>query len=460
MITLMLHRRRLLIWLIRAYIKKRKRTIFSFFLAGIVVGVIVYLLLPFLRPFIPRSTKTIGIVGSYTIETLTPDIQNKLSLGLAHLTQSGEATPSAAASFEVGSDGKTYTFYLRENLFWQDGKKFTASDINYNFKDVSIHVENDQKIIFSLKEPYAPFPTVLAQPIFRRGFVGLVGTGDLEGNGDYRVVDVDLNGMFIVGLSLEGNTPKTKNQRFFYKFYSNEEEAKMRFMLGEADEITNLVDPGFFESWKNVRISKSIAHNQLVTLFYNTSFPSLSDKSIRQALTYALPRDFKEEVKASTPLNPNSWAYVSQSKYSQNIEQAKKLLADSSQATQSGKLTLELTTTAQFKELAERIKASWEEIGIQTDIKVVDTIPSDPQILLERYKIPTDPDQYVLWHSTQATNISHYSSPKIDKLLEDGRQTVNKEERAQIYADFQKHIVDESPAAFLYYPTVYTISRK
>lgn len=460
MITLLLHRRRLLFWLLRAYIKKRKRTIFGFFSAGIFVGVLVYFLTPVLSPLIPHKTTKIGIVGSYTIETLPSEIQNKLSLGLTRLADAGEATPSAATFFEVSNDGKTYTFYLRDDLFWQDGKAFRAHDINYNFKDVSIQVENDQKTSFTLREPYAPFPTVLSQPIFRKGLIGLVGKGNLEGYGNYKVIDVDFSGTFIVGLTLEGITPKTKKERLIYMFYGNEEEAKIRFMLGEVDSIANLVNPKPFESWKNIHIVPARVDSQLVTVFYNTSFPVLSDKAVRQALTYALPSDFAEDDKASSPLNPHSWAYVSQNKFSQNIDTALKLLKGSKEGSPSGKLTLELTTTGHFKDLANRIASDWEKIGVATEVRVVDVIPSDPQILLERFKIPTDPDQYVLWHSTQTTNISHYSNPKIDKLLEDGRQTVNKEERAQIYADFQKYIVDEAPAAFLYHPTVYTVTRK
>ena len=89
------------------------------------------------------------------------------------------------------------------------------------------------------------------------------------------------------------------------------------------------------------------------------------------------------------------------------------------------------------------------------------TIPSDYQVLLRSLPIPYDPDQYIYWQSTQEnTNISNYSSAKIDKLLEDGRKTLDKEQRQKIYADFQFYLVDDVPAIFLYYPKIYTIKRK
>ena len=49
------------------------------------------------------------------------------------------------------------------------------------------------------------------------------------------------------------------------------------------------------------------------------------------------------------------------------------------------------------------------------------------------FDIPEDPDQYSIWHSTQdATNITHYESPRIDKLLEDGRSEIDTESRRKI----------------------------
>lgn len=39
--------------------------------------------------------------------------------------------PNIAKSWEVGEDGKTYTFRLREGMKWSDGRPFTAADIAY-----------------------------------------------------------------------------------------------------------------------------------------------------------------------------------------------------------------------------------------------------------------------------------------------------------------------------------------
>ncbi len=110
--------------------------------------------------------------------------------------------------------------------------------------------------------------------------------------------------------------------------------------------------------------------------------------------------------------------------------------------------------------VAEQIKADWEELGIETEIQLIHSPEEEFEALLVSQQIPRDPDQYVIWHSTQTTNLSQYKSPKLDMLLEDGRKTLNQDERREIYQDFQRFLVEDSPAVFLFYPTVYSISRK
>ena len=65
--------------------------------------------------------------------------------------------------------------------------------------------------------------------------------------------------------------------------------------------------------------------------------------------------------------------------------------------------------------------------------------------------IPKDPDQYSLWHSTQATtNISKYKNPRIDKLLEIELSLI-KIQGKNIFR-FSKILVEDVPAIFLYHP--------
>ena len=94
-------------------------------------------------------------------------------------------------------------------------------------------------------------------------------------------------------------------------------------------------------------------------------------------------------------------------------------------------------------------------------MQVTSSFPDEYSAFLAIYEIPSDPDQYFLWHSTQtATNVSKYSNQRIDKLLEDGRTTTDQDERKKIYLDFQRFLLEDAPATFLVHPISYTIARK
>ena len=53
--------------------------------------------------------------------------------------------PNIAKSWDVSSDGKTYTFHLRKGMKWSDGQPFTSADILFWWD----HVENNPKIMTS-----------------------------------------------------------------------------------------------------------------------------------------------------------------------------------------------------------------------------------------------------------------------------------------------------------------------
>jgi peptide/nickel transport system substrate-binding protein len=214
-------------------------------------------------------------------------------------------------------------------------------------------------------------------------------------------------------------------------------------------------------SFTNATVTESIDYSKLITIFYNTQDKDLSDKKLREALSYSIPDSFSHGKRNYGPFVPNSW--VGQdglASYSQDLEHSKLLLGQIQGSSKSASLTLEIKTLAQFVPLASQIKSIWEHLGIKTNVNIVSTYPSDFQVFLGEFNVPKDPDQYTLWHSSQMNNITNYKNLRIDKLLEDGRQTLDLSEREKIYSDFQKYLLDDPPATFLYFPFVYEVTRK
>ncbi len=445
-------------WLTSAFTKKH----FLYILGTAVLTSLAIITLPQLAQKIPtgKPSHRIARIGQFSVRDLPLDIQQMISNGLTSVTETGEASPSLALDWQIENEGKTYTFNLNTQKTWHDSKNFQAADINYKFTDVDLNVLNASTVQFKLKEPYAPFPTVVSSPIFRKttsiSKILKQVKSELIGTGPYQVKNVTQHGQYLSTLSLESAEDKKT-----FKFYTTEEAAILGYKLGEIDTVTDLSQPKAFANWKNTTITENTHFDRYVAVFFNTKDANLSDKNFRQALTYAIPAKPQNELRALGPINPLSWAYNPQVKpYETNPKKAQEIIDKIRQEDKSFAPTIRLDTTLAYLDVAESIKSAWEKLGVTTDVRVITYPPQEYQALLAVHQIPPDPDQYTLWHSTQKTNLTQIQNPKIDKLLEDGRKTVNTEERKEIYLDFQRFLLEECPAAFLFYQTTYTIKKK
>ncbi len=444
-----------MLWLFKAYVKKWRKTILLSFFLGLIVFTILYFISGFfvnLSPF--KEKETIGILGSYAVNNLPLEVVGKIGRGLTQVSNDGTPLPDAASSWDIKDGGKTYIFRLKQNLYFTDKSRVLSDSINVSFIDVKIQRPDSNTIVFKLKEPYAPFLITVSKPILKEKFIGI---------GDYRVGSVDLNGEFVESIDLV--SVKDNKKTLSFQFYPTENALKMAFILGEVSRITGIRDVRFlnttFYSFPSFQIERRVNYSQLVTLFYNTQDKILSDKRLREALSYSVPDNFADGKRNRLPFSPFLWASSEGLEtYQQDLTRAEELLKDSSVATKSASLTLTIKTLRTYEKAALEIKKSWSVLGIKTNIEIVEALPSAFQVFLGEFNVPQDPDQYSLWHSIQPNNITRYKNLRIDKLLEDGRQTIDQDKRKKIYADFQKYILDDPPATFLFFPYSYEVSRK
>lgn len=391
----------------------------------------------------------IGIVGRFNITNIPLSIQNKISPGLTELEPNGDVKPALATSWQVDSTATEYIFSLSPDRLFHDGKRFTSHDINYSLKGATFTPIDDLTLKVNIEEQYAPLLSVLSAPLYRKNLIGL---------GPYRVSKLIYRDDTVSELVLIPVSPQSW-PTLMYKFYQSTSDALLAFKTGEINRLTDIVDISEFKDWNTVTITPQIQYDRFVGVFFNLQNPLFKEKEIRQALAYALPK-MSDEEKAYTPISPHSWAYSQKIRlYNPDLDAANKIVSKSPLGSNSQQLTL--STFAPYLSIAEKIAQSWNAAGISVKVKVESTLPSDYQVALLAQVIPADPDQYQFWQSTQETvNITHYSNPKIDKLLEDGRKTLDQEARKKIYADFQRYLVDDAPVLFLYYPKVYTVERK
>jgi len=436
---------RLYLRLILTFISKFKLIL----ILGIIVGIVAFMAFSKIVPTFEITKQTIGVIGEYSVDDLPISITSLISSGLTKTNERGEVSPAIAESYEAKDSGQTWTFHINKNMKWQDGATITSKDINYNFSDATVEKPDKFTVIFKLKTPLSNFPVIVSKPIFK---VGLLGTGE------WKVKNLSLAGSFVETLELE-NSDKIK----LFKFYPSEERAKLAYQLGQINYLQNLMNPAPFDTWDQARVTPIINKNQYVAVFFNTTNTILADKEVRQALSYAIDKKSLSENRALGPISPNSWGYNPTIKpYDFDIKHAKTLFQESKIPEDDKKHPkIKLSTIPALLSTAEKIVKNWKDIGIDATLQVTQFIPDDYQAFLGIYDIPIDPDQYFAWHHTQLqTNISKYSNPRIDKLLEDGRLETNESKRKSIYLDFQKYLLEDAPAAFLYYPTYYNVERK
>jgi len=408
---------------------------------GIGLGIFIFLILNIVLPrFGGWETKRIGLSGRYNTNTLPDNILGMIGNGLTAIDKNGNVIPKMAESWSTPDKGKTWIFILKKGLFWQDGRAVVSKDIQYQFSDATVTYPDNQTITFTLLDPYSAFPSVVARPVFKSGLLG---------TSEWRAKNLNLVGDFVDQITLENK----QKQRIIYKFYPTEARLKLAFELGEIDEASDLIDATPLSTWPKVKVIRNTNKGEYVALFFNMSDKTVGDKNLRQALAYATDKNNLGGERAISPISENSWAYNPQVKpYTYDTAKAKSMI--------EGTPSIVLTTSPLLLPQAELIQKNWEAVGVKTTLQVISNVPTNYQALLAIFDIPDDPDQYSIWHSTQVqTNITHYSNPRIDKLLEDGRTILDTQDRKQIYLDFQRFLVEDSPAIFLYYPTTFTIDR-
>ncbi len=381
-----------------------------------------------------------GIVGTYTNQDLPPQITSLLSQPLVKLDETGQPQPGIFKSWQVDKDAKVYDFQLADNLKWQDGSPIVASDITIPVGETEVSVKDPKTVEVKLADSFSPLPSLLNKPAFKNS--------TNIGTGPYYIDKMDTGQVFISRVILKShdkNLPEVD-----IRFYANEETAKQALQIGEVSSLVGVNSTDPFDSQSPFKVFAKTDYSKIVSVFYNTKDHLLADKNLRLVFSFAAP-SIAGQTEAKTSISPASWAFNSDVKdYLDNADQAKTYM-DKVKIDKGTEFTL--TSTQPLEDVGKELVQKWNAFGLPVKLKVESGVPQNFQMLLVTQNIPTDPDQYSLWHSTQSeTNVAQFSSPRVDKDLEDGRKDTDQAVRLVAYKDFQKVLLDESPATFLYFP--------
>lgn len=435
--------------------------------------------------------------------------------GLTRIDKSGRVVPDLAAGWTVDSD-TSYTFTLKPDQFWQDGRKVTAADVVFTvgvlqdpslldtpglpsfWRNVKVEQVDDLTVRFTLPQPLAPFldyTTIGLLPKHRyetvppRQLVTQSLAPDPLGAGPMRVSEYSATKMKLEPSAFYGgSTPFIPNLEF--EFFPDYASVLAAFEAGGIDGIRRIppTELKAAAARDDLQLFSSIESGYVNILLNlaNPNTPFLQDKNVRQALLYALDREAVvrdvldgQGVVADSLLTPENWAFNPDvPKYNYSPDTARRLLDEAGWVDGNGdgvrekdgqplRFVLLVRDDNLNKAIGAKLAADWAEVGVIADVTPVSfagmvsdfLVPRTFEVALTNWDQVGDPDPYSQWHSSQTSgngqNYTSWSNPQADTLMEQARRTNDQEERRKLYQEFQSIFADELPALPLYYP-VYT----
>jgi len=411
---------------------------------------------------------------------------------LTRTDQNGNLQPDLAERWEM-IDNRTYLFHLRKGVTFHNGKPLTAADVEYTYRFIlepknrspkrgtlqfleSVDQVGPDQIRFRLAQPYAPFLEYANLGIVSDGSPtgensrqqSLIGTGpfSLEGLASGERIALKANPNYWEGpASIPG---------LIFKIIPDAMVRVLEFKKGSVDFLQNDIEPDMLP-WLREKANASIQIAQGTTFQYigmNLEHPILKYREVREAIAYGIDREaiirhlLKELATPATGvLSPSHWAYESSvAKFTYDPEKAKRLLDQAGFPDPDGdgplprfKLSYKTTNLDLRRRIAEALKEQLAQIGIELDVRTYEWGTFYEDIKRGNFHLYslswvgiTDPDvYYVLFHSgsfpPNGDNRGRYRNPEIDRLLEQGRRSLNLRERKQIYSQVQEVLARDLP---------------
>lgn len=443
------------------------------------------------------------------------DLSILIYSGLLKARPGGLLENDLAKDYKISEDGLTYTFTLKDNIYFHDNTRVTAQDIEFtikkvldpalkspkapNFEGVSVNVLNDTQIEFTLKHPYAPFlenltlgilPKHIWKDIDPDAFALSQYNFEPIGAGPYMIEDIKRDK---AGLPLYYHLKPFSDYALgrayisdlYIYFFTNEKNLVEAFENGVI-RSANGISPKNIEIMKNTGIVLQVPLPRIFGLFFNQNENAVfANKEVRLALNEAVDREniIKEVLEGygtkSLSLLPS---YLSNKKDSdlsaeERIISAEGILKKAgwtkneqglmtkSVKKETTELAFSISTSnaPELKKTAEILKSTWEKMGAKVDIKVFDLAELQQNVIRPRKYdsllfgevIGRDLDLFAFWHSSERNdpglNMAMYTNSKVDKLLEEARRQEEDDKKKTLLL-IEELIIADAPAVFLYSP--------
>lgn len=447
-------------WMITAYMRKHVWFLLSSFVVTIICLGAYFFFANIILSSLTNPVVTIGITGATNTSTLPAEVVSKVTTSLLYKNPDGSYASKIVDSWSHNDEFTRYTLVLKPDLFYSDKTPFTSSTVPFNLKEVKLDTTDPSKLVFILEKPFAHFYDYLTKPLIAHYPIRAIG-------GEYMVTSARKNRANDTWSEIELVPVEHGKPNLHYRAYKTESDLITAFKLREIDEFVTSNESAYknFSTWPNTTTTKDSVYSQVVALFFNTSNSLLKERDLREAIYGSIPAEelLKLGNLAVSPLSPYSTFYDKTLTHIPENPDVYRSILKRYFKEASAEATFTINTSVDFLPIANVVKDIIKAAGGEATLDLTGLARGGKfQMLIGLWSIPSEPNQYYVWHSSQKLkgNISEYENQKVDKLLEDFRATSEAALQKKYMIDFQKRFARDLPAAMLYYPYRYTISRK
>ncbi|SDZ08686.1 peptide/nickel transport system substrate-binding protein [Proteiniborus ethanoligenes] len=420
-------------------------------------------------------------------------ISKQIYSRLVEANEKMEIIPGLAESWNK-IDDLTWEFNLRKGVKFHNGEEFKANDVKFTLERMKasqtvahilgpveeIKIADDYKVLIKTSEPFAPLLAHLshtASSILNEKAVTEAGEDYGQhpiGTGPFKFIQWDAGDKVIIERFDEYFGGPAKLKTVVFRSIPEGTNRAIGLETGEID-IAYDIDPIDKEKVKTHNNLELIEGPSLSSQYigFNINKEPFNNVKVRKALNHAINVQEIIDVvlegagqKANSPLADMVFGHNPDIKgYEYNVQKAKDLLKEAGYE-KGFKTTIWTNENPVRVQIADIVQAQLKEVGIDVSIEVVEWSAyldrtangEHDMFILGWVAVTGDADYglYALFHSSQhgsSGNRTFFSNPTVDKLLDEGKTTVDSNKRLKAYKEAQEIIVEEAPQLFLYFAT-------
>lgn len=449
-----------------------------------------------------------------TSDTTSAGLVVEIFSGLVALNTDLQLVPDVAESWEISEDGTVYTFHIRDNARFHDGKRVTADDFKWSMQraahpdtaspvadtylndivgveavlegeseDISgVTVIDDSTLQIEIDAPKAYF---LAKLTYPTAYVldsenvisgGRTWTDDPNGTGPFKLKEYRIGERIIL----------ERNENF-YREHANVDSIAMNLAGGQSmamyenDEI-DITGVGLFDLDRVLDPSEPLNEELVVAppdfsisyVGFNASMAPFDDPKFRQALNHAVDKQLiakevlSELVEPAFGILPPGFPGYNPdlTGLEYNPDLARQLLEESAYADPATRPRIVVTVPGTGGTIGldlEVVIEMWkQELGVEVEIQQVEWATYLQDLDAHKFQAYAglgwqadypDPQDFldILFHTESSLNHGKYSNPEADAILEEARTETDVERRVELYRQAEDIIVKDGAWLPLWY---------